>query len=127
MVSNLKQSKTSSDERPTGGNPRTGGRDIYCCIPECGSSQHDRNMNKTNIALFSFPNKEKKAAVYKSWCNEIHKFRRKGGKDGFTISYSELHFKLDETKTTLGRGIKALKTGMEVPSVFLFKKQNKTK
>ena len=26
MSSNLKQSKTSSDERPTGGNPRTGGR-----------------------------------------------------------------------------------------------------
>ena len=59
MASNLKQSKTSSDERPTGGNPRTGGRGMYCCIPECGSSQYDRNMNKTNVALSSFPKKEK--------------------------------------------------------------------
>ena len=39
---------------------------MYCCIPECGSCQYDRNINKTNIALFSFPNKEKKPAVYKS-------------------------------------------------------------
>ena len=63
------------------------------------------NMNKTNIALFSFPNKEKKAAVYKSWCNEIHKFRRKGGKDGFTITKStrvcELHFKPDEINSKI--------------------------
>ena len=29
MASNLKQSKTSSDERPTGGNPPTGGRGMY--------------------------------------------------------------------------------------------------
>ena len=52
MASILKQSKTSSAERPTGGNPLTGGRGISCCIPECGSSQYERNMNKTNIALF---------------------------------------------------------------------------
>ena len=55
MSSNLKQSKTSSDERPTGGNPSTGGRGMHCCITECGTSQYDRNMNKTSIALFSFP------------------------------------------------------------------------
>ena len=104
---------------------------FYCCISEYGSSQYDRNMNKTNIALFSFPNKEKKPAVYKSWCNEIHKFKRKGGKDGITITKStkdcELHFKPDEIKTTLGQGIKTLKTGVEVPSVYSFKRQNKTK
>lgn len=81
MPSKLKQSKTSSDnERTTGGNPRPGRRGMCSCIPELGSSQYDGNMNETNIALFSFPNKEKKPAVYKSWCNEIHKFRRKGGK-----------------------------------------------
>ena len=67
MASNLRQSKISSDERPTGGNPRPCGLDMDCCIPECGSSQCDRNMKKTNIALFSFPNKEKKPSVYKSW------------------------------------------------------------
>ena len=51
--------------------------------------------------------------------------------NGFTITKStrvcELHFKPDEIKTTLGRGIKTLKTGAEVPSVYSFKKQNKTK
>ena len=62
MASDLKQSKTLSDKRPTGGNPRTGGRGIYRCIPKRGSSPYDRNMNTTNIALFSFPNKEKKAS-----------------------------------------------------------------
>ena len=62
----MKQLQTSSDEGATGGNPRTGGRGMYCCIPDCGSCQYDRNINKTYIALFSFPNKEKKPAVYKS-------------------------------------------------------------
>ena len=107
MTSNLKQSKTSSDERPTGGNPGNGDCGMYCCIPECGCSQYDRNMNKTNIALFSLPNKEKKPAVFKSWCKEIEKFRRKGVKqDGFSITKStkvcELHFKPYQIKTTLG-------------------------
>ena len=45
----------------------------------------------------------------------------------FTITKStkvcELHFKPDEIKTTLGRGIKTWKTGVEVPSVYSFKKQ----
>ena len=54
MASKLKQSKTSSDnERTTEGNPRTGRRGMYSCISELG------NMNETNIALFSFSNKEK--------------------------------------------------------------------
>ena len=131
MASNLKQSKTPSDERPTGGNPPTGGRGMYCCIPQCGSSQYDRTMSKINIALFSFSNKEKKPAFYKSWCNETQKFRRKSGKDGFTITEStkvcELHFKPDEIKATLGWGMKTLKTGVKIPSVYSFKKQNKTK
>lgn len=57
MTSDSKQSKASNDERPTGGKPRTGGRDMYCCIPERGRSQYDRNINQTNVVLFSFPNK----------------------------------------------------------------------
>ena len=48
----------TSTDRPLQAKP--GGRGIYCCIPRCGSSQYDNQMNKTNIALFSFPNKEKK-------------------------------------------------------------------
>ena len=48
----------TSTDRPSQAKP--GGRGIYCCIPQCGSSQYDNQMNKTNIALFSFPNKEKK-------------------------------------------------------------------
>ena len=49
----------TSTDRPSQAKP--GGRGIYCCIPQCGSSQYDSSqMNKTYIALFSFPNKEKK-------------------------------------------------------------------
>ena len=62
---------------------KPGGRGIYCCISQCGSSQYDNQMSKTNIALFSFPNKEKTPDIYNSWCQEIHKFRRKGGKRCF--------------------------------------------
>ena len=57
MTSDSKQSNASNDERPTGGKPRTGGRGMYCCIPERGRSQYDRNMNQTNAVLFSLPNK----------------------------------------------------------------------
>ena len=131
MASNLKQPKISSDERPTGGNPRTGGRGMYCCIPECGISQYDRNMNKTNIALFSFPNKETRQLFTNLGVAKYKSLEEKVGKDGFTITKStkvcELHFKPDEIKTTLRRGIKTLKTGVEVPSIYSFKKQNKTK
>ena len=59
-------------------------------------------MNKTNIALFSFPDKEKEPAV-KSWCSKIHRFRRKGGKDEFKItkisSYILNLMKLKQHKT----------------------------
>ena len=71
----------TSTDRPS--QAKLGGRGIYCCIPQCGSSQYDNQMNKTNIALFSFPKKEKNPDIYKSWCQEIHKFRRKGGKRSF--------------------------------------------
>ena len=51
--------------------------------------------------------------------------------DGFSITKNtkvcELHFKPDKIKTTLGRGIKILKTGVEVSNVYSFRKQNKTK
>ena len=83
-------------------------------------------MNKTNIDLFSFPNKEKNPDIYKSWCQQIHKFRRKGGKDPFKITKNtkvcEFHFKPEEIKISIGREIKSLKTGFEVPSIYPFKK-----
>ena len=84
-------------------------------------------MNETNIALFSFSNKEKKPAVYKSLCNEIHTFRRKGGKDRFTITKSTEACELHVTPDELEQGIENFKTSVEVPSVYSFEKQNKTK
>ena len=114
----------TSTDRPSQSKP--GGCGIYCCIPQCGSSQYGNQINKTNIALFSFPNKEKNPDIYKSWCQEIHKFRRKGGKDAFKITKNtkvcEFHFKPEEIKISIGRGIKSLKTGFEVPSIYPFKK-----
>ena len=74
----------TSTDRPSQAKP--GGRGIYCCIPQCDSSQYDNQKNKTNIALFSFPNKEKNPDIYNSWCQEIHKLRIKGGKDAFKIT-----------------------------------------
>ena len=95
----------TSTDRPSQAKP--GGRGIYCRIPQCSSSQYDNQMKKTNIALFSFPNKEKKPDIYKSWCQEIHKFRRKGGKDAFDITKNtkvcEFHFKPEEIKISIGR------------------------
>ena len=108
-----------------------GGRGKYCCIPLCGSAQYDNDRNKTNIALFAFPNKEKKPDVYKAWCKEISKYRRKGGCDNFEITRNtkvcEFHFKPEEIKVSLGRGIKTLKTGHEIPSVFIFNEERQVK
>lgn len=107
-----------------------GGRGKYCCIPMCSSAQYDKDKNKTKIALFGFPNKEKKPDVYKSWCKEIYKYRRKGAGDNFNITrhtkVCEFHFKPEEIKVSLGRGIKTLKTGNEIPSVFSFKEDKQT-
>ena len=109
----------------------SGGRGIYCCVPMCGSSQYDNHKTKTNIALFSFPNKDKRPEVYKAWCNEIYKYRRKWGIDNFHITkytkICEFHFKPEEIKVSLGRGIKTLKTGQKIPSVFTFKETKCTK
>ena len=59
-------------------------------------------MEKTKIALFSFPNKEKKLDVYRAWCNEVFKYRRKGGTDKFEImkhtKVCEFHFRPEEIK-----------------------------
>ena len=36
-----------------------GRRGMYCYVPLCGSSFYNNNMEKTNIALFSFLTKKK--------------------------------------------------------------------
>ena len=54
----------------------------------------------------------------------VGKFPNTGGKVAEINKYTkvcEFHFKLEETKISLGRGIKTLKAGCEVPSVFKFK------
>ena len=78
------------------------------------------------MLYFPFLTKKKNPDIYKSWCQEIHKFRRKGGKDAFKITkitkVCEFHLKPEEIKISIGRGIKSLKTGFEVPSIYPFKK-----
>lgn len=104
----------------------TGGRGKYCCVPECGSAQYDRLKNKTNISLFRFPNKEKNPGLYKLWVQEVNKFRRKGGSDGFAINENtricECHFKNDDISISSCQGIKKLKKDV-VPSIFSFRKE----
>ena len=63
-----------------------GGKGKYCSIPCCKNTQYDRDWKKTNIALFKFPDKERKPDLYKASFNKIKTFRRKGGKDAFTVT-----------------------------------------
>ena len=46
---NMTKSSTSSG---LGG--MSGGREQYCCVPECGSARYDKFGNKIHIGLFSF-------------------------------------------------------------------------
>ena len=70
-------------------------------------------MEKTKIALFSFPNREKKLDVYRAWCNKIFKYRRKGGANNFEImkhtKVCEFHFRPEEIKVSSGCGKKTTK------------------
>ena len=105
-----------------------GGRGKYCFIPLCGSAQYDNEREKTNIALFAFPNKEKKPDVYKAWCKEILKYRRKGGcAIARNTNICEFHFKPEEMKVSWGIGIKMFKTGHEISSVFTFNEERQVK
>ena len=106
--------------------PTFGGRGKYCCIPGCLSTQYDQNKEKTKIGLFKFPNNEKKQKLFKLWANEIYRFRRKGGKDGFEITgntrFCEFHFKKEDIVITLGHCIKKLKDNV-ISSIFDFRRK----
>ena len=87
-----------------------------CCIPTCSSRQYINNA-KTEIGLFTIPTDMK---LRKSWTRFIHTYRRKSGADKFNIDNArvcEFHFKREEIKKSLGRGIKTL-TKNAIPSVF---------
>ena len=120
MASNLKQSKTSSDERATGGTHVLVA--VACTVVYQNVETHSMTETWTKQILHYSHFQIKK--IRQLFTNLGVMFRRKGGKDGLTITKSteacELHFKPDEIKT-LGRGIKTLKTGMEVPSIYSFK------
>ena len=122
-MSTYANANTSTDRRSQA---KPGGRGIYCCIPQCGSSQYDNQVNKTNIALFSFPNKEKNLILTSHGAKKYTDSEEKGRKDAFKITKNtkvcKFHFKPEEIKISIGRGIKSLKTGFEVPSIYPFKK-----
>lgn len=93
----------------------------FCCIPLCKSSTLDSFGNKTKIGMFSFP---KDKALHKKWLNIVSQFRRKGGKDSFSVKRTtkicEFHFEIDNIKISIGHNIKTLKTG-SIPTIFSFK------
>ena len=82
--------------------------------------QYYKHNSKTNIAVFYFPNKDKRPEVYKAWYNEIYKYRRKGAKTSFKLLSIRKFVNLISSQG-ISRGIKTLKTGQEIPSVFTFK------
>ena len=118
----------SAKERPK--QPQGGGRGVYCCVPECLSSQYDRDGQKRNISLFSFPDKDTKPEMFRAWKKEISKYRRKGQNDNFEIKKStkvcEFHFKPEEIRITLGHGKKKLHKDA-VPSIYSFKHEEPAK
>ena len=107
-----------------------GGRGTYCCVPKCGNSSYDRNMQPTKIGLFRFPNEKKRPDQRKLWVAALKRFRRKGGNDSFKIKEStrvcEFHFKPAEIRVSRGIGRKTYVKGA-VPSIFKFKKDRSPK
>ena len=92
---------------------------MTCCIPTCKSTQIRESM-KTGIGFFTLPTDTK---LNKQWKNVISQYRRKGTGDNFNIGKARIcehHFKREEIKVSLGRGIKSLNKNV-VPSVFSFK------
>ena len=103
-----------------------GGRGLYCCIPLCGSASYDRDMKKTNIGFFKFPDDNKFREQRKKWVSTIKQFRRKGHDDTFQIKSTtrvcEFHFKPTEIKVSRGIGRKTLLPGV-FPTVFKFREK----
>ena len=99
----------------------------FCCIPLCKNTTLDRDHSKSGIGFFSFPSDQN---VRKEWIKIISRYRRKGGKDSFTIKKStkvcEFHFPINCIKVSLGYGKKSLVKG-SVPSIFKFKEQSNKK
>ena len=52
------------------------------CIPECKSTNLDKNKIKAGIGMFSFPSDDE---TRKKWLSIVKQFRRKGGHDNFNI------------------------------------------
>ena len=113
---------TSSKSRPN--EVDGGGRDVYCCIPLCGSATYDRFMIKTEIGFFKFPDEKKYPVLRKKWISTIKQFRRKGSNDSFQIKSTtkvcEFHFKPEEIKVSMGIGRKSILPGA-IPSIFKFR------
>ena len=89
-----------------------GGRSIYCCIPNCGSSFYDKDGNKTGIGFFKFPTDKDRR---KLWIRIVNNVRRKGAGDNFTINeytrICQFHFNPSDIKISLGIGRKTLSPG----------------
>ena len=121
-MDNMESYANSFQRRPNelGG----GGRGLYCCIPLCGSASYHREMNKSSIGFFKFPDENKFPEQRKKWIGIITQFRRKGLGDSFQIKSTtrvcEFHFNSQEIKVSAGVGRKTLQPGV-FPTVFKFR------
>jgi len=128
MSEKTSQITYSEERRPN--KSVTSGSGNYCCIPGCKSTQYkieNKEKSKTGIGFFRFP---KSPSKKKNWVAVVSKYRRKGGADVFnkkTALVCEFHFKHDEIKVSLGKGIKKLKRPGTVPSVFEVRKTEPSK
>lgn len=99
------------------------GNGDFCSIPLCKNSTLDKYGNKTAIGFFSFPSDPQ---LRKKWSKIVSQFRRKGGKDGFSIKKTtkicEFHFAIEDIKISMGQNRKSLKTG-SIPQIFSFKQK----
>ena len=94
----------------------------YCCVHGCKSAFYNKNRDKTNIPLFSVPERE---SLRREWLNVVKYVHRKGSADSFDVKkpkqkniVCELHFKDENLTVTLGRGKKKVLPG-RVPSLSL--------
>ena len=66
----------------------SGRRGKYFCAQICGGLQH-KDINKTKIGLFRFPDEFKHEEVYRSWCQEKSICKHNDIKD---ITLEQRHF-----------------------------------
>ena len=80
----------------------------YRCVPNCKSTQDNKVKIKTDIIFFHYPKTPNRR---KEWLQNIFKFRRRGGKDQFSLNNVQVcafHFNSDDINVSMRQGKKTL-------------------